>query len=160
MTQPPIVPGDWTPQPVEPPSEAVPAPPSPRRRRGWLTPVLVAGLAVLTLGGAAAVYGLLTALNHDRPLRTAYTSCGSVGEISDGDRTLYLNMKGNDAGSGNLDVDDLFCVLRALKTPSYVVHEMDGTRAMDGRQSETWDQFEASWSYHPDNGLDVLIREK
>jgi hypothetical protein len=37
---------------------------------------------------------------------------------------------------------------------------MEQTRALDGRQSETWEDFSASWTYHPDNGLDVLIREK
>ena len=33
------------------------------------------------------------------------------------------------------------------------------TRALDGRQSATWAQFEASWTYHPDDGLDVLVRQ-
>jgi hypothetical protein len=37
---------------------------------------------------------------------------------------------------------------------------MDQTRALDGRQTDAWAAFEASRTYHPDDGLDVLIREK
>jgi hypothetical protein len=26
-----------------------------------------------------------------------------------------------------------------------------------GRQEASWDGIEASWSYHPDNGLDLVL---
>jgi hypothetical protein len=35
---------------------------------------------------------------------------------------------------------------------------MEKTRALDGRQTASWSFIEASWTYHPDNGLDVIIR--
>jgi hypothetical protein len=29
-----------------------------------------------------------------------------------------------------------------------------------GRQSDTFDDINVSWSYHPDNGLDVVVNKK
>lgn len=37
--------------------------------------------------------------------------------------------------------------------------QMDSTRALDGMQTAEWDTFEAKWTYHPDDGLDVIITE-
>ena len=34
-----------------------------------------------------------------------------------------------------------------------------GRRALDGRQTGTWDDFEASWGYHPDDGINLVIEE-
>jgi hypothetical protein len=36
---------------------------------------------------------------------------------------------------------------------------MEGTRALDGRQTQTADGYSYTWSYHPDNGLDIIITE-
>lgn len=141
--------------------------PPPRRRR-WFVPV-VALVALATVG--AGVFLVLLSVSS-RPnmdqvfgsrkteLRVAYESCGHVGDLADRDTTLYLDLGGSDAGSGTLDVADLVCVLGALDTPMYVLRRVEGTRAIDGRQSESWGSFEASWTYHPDNGLDMLIRER
>jgi hypothetical protein len=130
-------------------------------------------LASVILGGAlAAACGIVSPRSNDpapspppapsptqTALRAAYDSCGGRGELSDNDRTLFLDMAGAEAGSGDLDADAVACVLQAISTPTYVITEMAETRALDGRQSETWNSFEASWSYHPDEGLNVLIRE-
>jgi hypothetical protein len=80
-----------------------------------------------------------------------------VGKADDEGRTLMLDMAGEDAGSGDLAISDIACVLSELDTPDSVVAEMDGTRALDGRQSDDWDGLEASWSYHPDDGLDIIL---
>jgi len=31
------------------------------------------------------------------------------------------------------------------------------TRAIDGMQSELWDEFQATWNYSPDDGLNLVI---
>ena len=31
------------------------------------------------------------------------------------------------------------------------------TRALDGRLSASTDEFEVSWTYHPDNGLEAMF---
>ena len=43
---------------------------------------------------------------------------------------------------------------------SAVYEEMMVTRALDGRQSASSDKYEASWSYHPDQGLEVIYKFK
>ena len=54
-------------------------------------------------------------------------------------------------------VTDVACVLVFLKAPSYVVTQIDNTRALDGMQRARWGPFRASWTYHPDNGLSIVI---
>jgi hypothetical protein len=34
---------------------------------------------------------------------------------------------------------------------------MESTRALDGMQSATWSSYEVTWTYHPDDGLDLII---
>ena len=50
-------------------------------------------------------------------------------------------------------------VLVALDTPDSVVNRMSNTRALDGMQEATWGDFEATWTYHPDDGLDLIIEQ-
>jgi hypothetical protein len=68
-------------------------------------------------------------------------------------------MEGKKFGSGSMTIAQVTCVIKALDTPAFVVAEMDKTRALDGRQSQSWGSFEASWTYHPDDGLDIIVRQ-
>jgi len=52
------------------------------------------------------------------------------------------------------------CVLDELDAPSSIVPKMAQTRALDGTQSDSWDDFEVSWTYHPDNGFNVIIETR
>lgn len=144
----------------------MPPPARLRRRRRWLIPT-VATLAVLVAAvgavylfairpGAVALPGIAPAV---APLADASAKCGKVGQLGDGDKTLVLDMQGKKSGSGSMDIDEVKCVLAELKTPSYVLAQMDSTRALDGRETATWGIFEASWTYHPDDGLDVIVRQ-
>lgn len=36
---------------------------------------------------------------------------------------------------------------------------MSQTRALDGTQHGTWGNISASWTYHPDSGLDAVLTE-
>ena len=49
------------------------------------------------------------------------------------------------------------CVLDETGAPSSVGTKIDSTTALMGRQSDSWDGLEVSWSYHPDNGLDAVF---
>ena len=134
------------------------------RRPRWVAPMLVA-MFVVTI--AAVAFGSWTlartgwhrAGSDQSALLAAHNACDHKGELSDGNATLYLDLQGDDAGSGTLTYTDLQCYYRELHIPDYVTKHMEATRALDGRQSDTWSVFEASWSYHPDHGLDVLIRQ-
>ncbi len=68
-----------------------------------------------------------------------------------------------------LDIDDHFDseayygleeIIEKLGLPESLFQEMGETRAMDGRLSEEFDHLTVSWSYHPDNGLEVLFKIK
>jgi hypothetical protein len=43
--------------------------------------------------------------------------------------------------------------------PGSIVARLDSTRAMDGVQQATWDSYTATWSYHPDSGIDLIIED-
>lgn len=49
--------------------------------------------------------------------------------------------------------------VKELNLPSSVVNEISRTRALDGRMSETFDYVSLSWSYHPDSGLNLIIKK-
>lgn len=50
----------------------------------------------------------------------------------------------------------IFAVNEALGLPDSVITKMAKTRAMDGMQTAKGDGVEISWTYHPDNGLEVI----
>lgn len=51
-------------------------------------------------------------------------------------------------------------VNKKLNLPESLNRKMSQTRAMDGRMTETYDDIVVSWTYHPDNGLEVLYEKK
>jgi hypothetical protein len=90
-------------------------------------------------------------------LQLAADRCDVDGAVGDGGSSLELDMEGEDLGSGVLSYTDVACVLQELDVPDSVVSKMDSTRSIDGRQTEDWDGIEANWTYHPDDGLDVIL---
>jgi hypothetical protein len=93
-------------------------------------------------------------------LEKAADGCGITGAVGDDGSSLSLDMKGGDFDSGDLSVTNVACVLNELGIPDSVMSKMDSTRSIDGRQTENWDGIEANWTYHPDNGLDVILELK
>lgn len=96
---------------------------------------------------------------NEFPLRQAFTEC-RTGDLGDGDHTLVIDSSGEEPASGSASLTGLTCVLDELETPQSVISKMNRTRALDGMQSATWGDFEASWTYHPDDGLDLIITQK
>lgn len=47
-----------------------------------------------------------------------------------------------------------------LGLPDSLYEKMLATRALDGRQTSDYDNVTVSWSYHPDNGLEVIYESK
>jgi hypothetical protein len=77
---------------------------------------------------------------------------------ADDGRTLIVDMKGAEDLVG-VTIDQIDCVLVELDIPASVTARMDSTRALDGVQTGTWDSYTATWSFHPDTGLDLIIEE-
>jgi len=102
------------------------------------------------LPGGAITLDLVS--SFDRAVRY----CG-VGDVEDKGATLIIDMAGKKLGSGDLTYADEKCLLTHLKAPASVTEKMNATRALDGRRDGQWDGITAEWSYHPDNGLDVIL---
>ncbi|MEJ6544537.1 hypothetical protein PQI65_15215 [Brachybacterium paraconglomeratum] len=104
------------------------------------------------------------------PLQLAAEQCElPESAIGDEGATLILDGAGDDdrklvggtvtTVGEKLAIEDIGCVLGGIDTPDSIVAMMEGTRAMDGRQTQTADGYSYTWSYHPDNGLDIVITE-
>ncbi|MFL1432513.1 MULTISPECIES: hypothetical protein [unclassified Nocardiopsis] len=153
--------GALPPRPVGPHPHLPPAPP-PRPPSRSVSPWLT--LAVGVLVGAIAGVGftlLFTSVDlSGRPFETALDACGLTDdpsvEIGDEGRSVFLQHRGA-ADSTGLEDDELDCVLTELQAPDSLFVEMGQTRALDGRRSFEWNGIEATWSYHPDDGLDTQL---
>jgi hypothetical protein len=138
----------------------------PDRRQIWL-PLALTVMAVVigaiiamafpttSIEGEASINPLFTPTN---PLSEAVETC-AAGTLSDADHTLIVDMAGEDYGSGAVAIDDVLCVLNELDTPQAVIAQMASTRALDGMQSATWDTYQVKWTYHPTDGLDLIITQ-
>jgi hypothetical protein len=49
------------------------------------------------------------------------------------------------------------CIIEELDVPDAVLDRINNTRALDGYQDATFGEFAASWTYHPDDGLNMTI---
>jgi hypothetical protein len=116
---------------------------------------------LITIAGAAALTMTLTgcAGSFDT-FQKAYDTCSSPSGItvSDGGKTLIID--GMNEYYIGATISDTVCVLNAVELPSYIRSNMETTNSLMGRQSDTFgDKIDVSWSYHPDNGLDIVIHK-
>lgn len=129
--------------------------------KGALFAIIGGGAFVLIVLIATAVitFSFVAQQNRLAAFPNAVAACAkntSV-EVMDEGRTLLIDGEGDDYGSGDISVAETACMLDVLNADSAVLTKMSETRALDGRQTATWDGITASWSYHPDNGLDILL---
>ena len=117
-------------------------------------------LSVL-VGGLIAVAGAVGAeANASSAIPDAVKACNATGSgvnVGDKGKSVSFDTKGKDDSSG-ASIDDVACVLGKLNVPDSVVSQMDHTNALQGRQTADWDGFNASWSYHPDSGLNLIVK--
>lgn len=101
-----------------------------------------------TLGGE-----LITA----SPLEAAVEDCQSGSAISfDADydvATITGAFRRNSEGS----TEAFSCLVDEIPVPDHVQSDIDRTRALDGTRDASWQEYEASWTYHPDSGLNIQI---
>ncbi|ALO65812.1 hypothetical protein AS189_04035 [Arthrobacter alpinus] len=121
---------------------------------GGLSIGLVAGL-LLAAGGAA----LGDAMASSNAIPAALEECSVVDatgvEVMDNGKSLNLRTSGED--STGTDVASVVCVLNELEAPESIFTKLESTRALDGTQSTEWSGYAASWTYHPDNGLNIIV---
>ena len=111
---------------------------------------------VLVLGAAVALYYLrfAGAQNLSSALDTCHAS-GSYVRLAADKSSLTLQAE-NESGRG-LSAPVFRCVLDELDAPASMHQRMLLTRAIDGTQEEQWGLYRATWTYHPDQGLNVVI---
>lgn len=79
--------------------------------------------------------------------------------IGDAGRTLTIDGLGEEDADG-VDIDGIRCLLDVTEASDAVRSEIQQTRALDGRQQGTWGDIEASWAYHPDSGIEMVLTLK
>jgi hypothetical protein len=93
-------------------------------------------------------------------LERAYKACDAM---QDPTGTLRLVDEGRsitvDTGSKYGDIAALMCVLGELDTSQAVVAHMESTTAMMGVQDAEEGGITYKWSYHPDNGINMVITD-
>jgi hypothetical protein len=90
-------------------------------------------------------------------LEKAATICDVPDHVSDAGHTLELDTEGEeDYGTGD-SFGDVTCTLAALDAPDAFTKRLEHTRALDGTQHGEWGDYTATWTYHPDHGLWLVI---
>ncbi|MEV4384649.1 hypothetical protein AB0J68_02805 [Micromonospora sp. NPDC049580] len=122
-------------------------------RRRYL--VVAAAVTILLAAGTSILF--LT--QRDSPLEEARQACGAGRDdwamLGDDGNSLTLRSVGKERTG--LKLEQLQCYWTELEVPDAVIAEIEGTRALDGRQSGEWEDMSASWTYHPDDGLQMII---
>jgi len=120
----------------------------------------VIGLLALTFVGI-----FLQARDSQEPERRSLSAtqqrCDAAGAgttVQDDGNTLVVNSIGADHPMTGVDTAALRCIFDDVKMPSFVSEAVWATRALDGRQEDSWPGYTAAWSYHPDSGLRMIIR--
>jgi hypothetical protein len=153
---------------MQPTTPTVPAKP----RRRWILTTTIA-LATLIIGIAigssgdtptpttpAVIDTDMNGLSLTR-LDAAKDLCASVSAhvvIGDNGMTMTVDRVAAEDNPG-AHIEQLDCILAALDTPHAVIFHMDSTRALDGMQADEWDGFHATWTYHPDDGINLIIED-
>ena len=157
--------------PTSEPSDAAdpglptPTPASPNRARAvgavgvgvGLVLGLVIGLVVIPAIGKVAD-GIIPAAQPS-PITVATENCGVENSqyIVVGDEGQSVSMDSVGDESEGAEYADILCVLNELDVPDSVLNRINSTRALDGRQTAEWDNFTASWGYHPNSGANIII---
>jgi len=100
----------------------------------------------------------LTEVQLEEWLETVRMEIAGATEVSDGGSTLIVRTKPSNASGRIWSALAMSCVMEELEFPDWLVNSIGTTRALDGRQSEAWNGLSLQWSYHPDNGVNLVIR--
>lgn len=134
----------------------MPAPYSPPQRKSRRLVITLIALILILI--VVVVVGLLTRPDPAvKLIEQTVEVCNDSGfvRVADEGRTLIVSTEGEEAiGAG---FDELYCVINELEVPASIINRIDTTRALDGMQFGSWDSFEASWNYHPDNGMNLVV---
>lgn len=153
-------------QPEAPAESSLAAPPSKSRRR-WVVAAIIVGALGAAGVLASSVIGNdldpsdsgLISIGPNR-IEAALDGCNLMGRpgasVGDEGATVTLDTKGEEDISG-ISFQNLECMISALDIPDAIESRILATRALDGVQSGTYDDVSLSWSYHPDDGMTLIV---
>lgn len=156
-------------------TELPPAPPAPpaKKRKRWPWVLGVVGIIALI-----TVVGSMVGGNDDAPTTEPATGSddpalnvtrfeeATMGitnqhiEVTDDGSSIIMDGPYESEylpGAGKKYIQSLAIVLANLDTPDYVIEQMESTTSLMGVREASWDGIDASWSYHPDNGFDLVL---
>ena len=148
---------------TETPVETVTEPtPRNRKRSVYLGLVGVAALGIIA--AAIAIPITLSAKAEQNKIQAAADTCGltkgSYAVLDDGSAIAFeaagLEVSGIAIGP---EPEKVLCVMMELGAPQSVGTKVSQTRALDGTREATWEGFAAQWTYHPDDGLNMLVEK-
>lgn len=114
-------------------------------------------VGVLTLAACGSAGGSGSEASDQTPIEAARARCGATG-VGDNGRSIVLDTQGDEESTGDT-IDVVGCVLGNLGISDSLVARIQATRALDGAQSGEWDGFTATWSYHPDSGMTIIVEQ-
>jgi len=95
-------------------------------------------------------------------LQIARTYCKKVEEaagmryvsVTDGGRSMLVDTRSEHGG-----VEGMVCMLSFIGTPRWVLSAMSSTTALQGVQTAKAKGYSYRWTYHPDNGFNLIVRD-
>lgn len=126
-----------------------------RRQPSWLRSVVGFILAL------ALLWVVVWVVQRPTALERAGDECRAVLQVGDDGHTMSLEVaeKPGDNVFAWVDFDKFRCITDELEVPSFVMTHIGQTRALDGQQTDSWDEMSARWTYHPNSGLIITFRE-
>jgi len=118
-------------------------------------PWIIAGIVALAVV-AGVVTLLVSRLNDPSRIEEAAESCGVERNVGDDGSSITFDTEGDEDFAGD-SIADVACVLAFVETPDRVVSQIEQTRALDGTLKASWNDYEAFWNYHPDNGMNLTV---
>lgn len=154
--QPPAVPPSPQPPPSQPPPNAQWRVQPQTRRNPLLLPLILVSALALVMSGLYVSTFLETG-QRGVPLELVADSCTESPfiEVVDEGTAIIIDTVGE--SSVGAPVGDLSCVLSELEIPASLMNRIEQTRALDGTQTGSWNGYEATWNYHPDDGINMTI---
>jgi hypothetical protein len=101
---------------------------------------------------------IVTQVSTDTTVEAAAKTCRLPDSVGDGGYSMTIDTEGEEDYSGDT-VRNLWCAVRELDVPDYVISRMETTTSLAGIQNADWADLHASWSYHPDNGMSFIVSE-
>lgn len=118
-------------------------------------------MLVLALAGCASLGSHPLAQADEACAESLSSTLTYVGELGDEGKSIVVDGSGDDDPEEDQQSSliSAMCVLSEIDTPDSVIAKLEGTRALDGVRKDSFDEFQLTWSYHPSNGMDLIIEE-